>query len=684
MSATGGFDVVLQFRPDVVCDIITRQLSDPLALSAQSHKFVQRYLTLEAVLPSALSWGDPTVGCASDDKLLAAVTVTGGIRPAALNHNVTITASISAPLTPVIRRAASGALYVEADIGSAAGLALGEVQAGMAGVNAPVPLVGADLSQALEPLRPFLAQNLFQSLARLSHTYIMSALPADLAPTRAGVRALTGERRAALALGLGLTSAPSDTSPMTSAFAEGEPGNVALALSVAGLNWLIARALARNELRGSGRDAAQTPWRWTSLVCASADAGQLGLSGNLEASGQARAVAALVSCALDAQGRLSVTPTSPLDPFVIAAIQSALARVLGASEDGKLQQVFTIPDSSVAVNVSAQTLRMEPDGVTLLYDAPLKGDRIMPQFPARTPVVSVTQRLPLPVASRPGAPVTASLRAQAVSESFPPYDLEWRTDSAPVPTAGPERQVIGTPADMTPGTHTLTTARLRLIDLIGQVATADQPVQYTVRPRRRIGRTAAIAAALALVIALTLGGVAVASGGLRFPIVGAPQVVITPTPTFTPTPTQTPVIAFRATLSGPAFGDGVWAQECKSQGVVLDPTTLTLDNTGSNVPVSWQVSFANDPNANLAGDQVWSSASDASSGAPAVSGTTDPGAATTLTITPDSKLCAWLTPTNTQTSYTFTLALTYNPANPDIQQPVTFTDLVLGPVIVIQ
>src|SRR5262249_31830678 len=158
------------FRPTVVNDILTRQLTDPLALSAQSQKFIQRHLTLEAILPAALSWSDPTVACTDNDKLLASVAISGGIRPAVLNHNLTLSASAQMPLRTVVTHDAAGAPYIVVEIASANGLALRDVRVGLAGTSAPVPLVGADLSRATEPLRPFLAQNLLQSLARLSHT----------------------------------------------------------------------------------------------------------------------------------------------------------------------------------------------------------------------------------------------------------------------------------------------------------------------------------------------------------------------------------------------------------------------------------------------------------------------------------------------------------------------------------
>lgn len=709
MVDTGGFDIVFQFRPIVVNDIITRQLNDPLALTAQSHKFVQRHLTLETILPSELSWGDPTVDCADHDMLQTSVAISGGIRPAVLNHNVMLSASVQMPLKAAVRRDASGAPYVEAEISSADALALRDVQVGLAGMNAPAPLVGADLSRVTEPLRPFLAQNLLQSLARLSHTYALGSIPARfpahggasdssaLSVISARVRVLTGKGEEALALGLSLSGAPSDATAITSAFSGAEGGNTALVVSAGGLNRLIERALAQGKLQGtlSGATAqANISWRWIALNCVSFGNGALNVSGRLVVGEQEQSVAATVFLALDSQGHFGVTSNSPLGNIVIGALQGALLQVLssGTAADGRIWQVFTIPGSSVSVNAPAQSLRIEQDGITILYETPLSKEKISPQFPARKPAVSILQQPALPMSSGHGAPLTVALRAQVVSESFPPYDFEWRTDNAPAVTQGAERQVIGTPTELAPGPHTLTTAHLRMIDLIGQVATDDKPVRYAVRPRRRLARMAVTGVVIVILAALITGGIGVANGQIRLPfglIGSAVTATATFTPTDTPTPTLTPtpapLISFTSTLSGPAVdtNGGIWAQTCFNSKTTLENTTLTLDNTGSNVPVSWQISFTSDPAANLSSDQIWATANDTAVDNPISSGTTAAGALTTLAITPAPQLCAWLPAASVPSPINLTVIVTYNPSTPDTQQPITLSDQVTPPAIII-
>lgn len=709
MANTGDFDIVLQFRPAVVNDIITRQLSDPTALKAQAQKLIQRHLTLQAVLPSELSWSDPTVDCADHDMLLASVAISGGIRPAVLNHNLTLSASVQMPLMAVVRQDDAGSPYIAAQISSADALALRDVRLGLAGKSVPAPLAGIDLSQVTAPLRPFLAQNLLQSLARLAHTYMLGSIPAcfptsgyttsatDLRIIHAGVRTLTDKGEEALALGLSLTNASSARQAITSAFGGAARGNAALVVSAVGLNQLIEQARTQGRLQGSTvahGAAASTPWRWTALSCAPSGDGRLDVSGRLVAIGQDRAITARVTCAIDEHGRLVVTPNSPVgdtDEITMGAIRGALLRALsiGDSADGRFWQSFSIPDSSVSLNAAAQSLRIESGGVTLLYDVPLSKDKIDFQFPVRKPAAQILQLLPLPIAASRGAPLTVTLRAQVVSESFPPYDFEWQTDSTPAPTEGAERRVVQTPADVRPGTHTLTTVRLRMIDLIGQVATDEKPVQYVVRPRKRLGRVVAAATILAVIATLALGGLSLANGQLNLPVFTitnvTPKATATPTPTLTPTPA--PQVFFTPILRGDAFNPRtmVWSQACGSSKLdFLIATELILDNTHSNASVTWTISLANDPTVQFTPDQIWATVSDLSSsntslGSSSLSGTTLAGSITYLKVTPAPQLCTWLTAANPSTTYSFMLSLTYTPSNPDAQQPITFTDSVTPP-----
>jgi hypothetical protein len=367
MAATGGFDIVFQFRPVVVSDILTRQLNDPLALSAQAHRLIQRYLTLEAVLPSALAWGDPTVACADHDTLLASVEISGGIRPAVLRHNVTLSATVQMPLKTAVTNDASGTPYITAEISTAEALILGNLQLGLAGLHVPVPFDGVDVHQMTAPLRPFLAQNLLQSLAGLSHTYMLGSIPARsssksrasdtrvMSIKRTGLRVLTSTGAEAVALALSLTDSPGTTMRITSAFANNAPGNTALVVSSEGFALLLEHARMQKRLEGTLRRSTapgSVTWHWTSLSCAPSSNGHLLISGLLVVENQELAVNTMVVCRIMPTGILTITPSSPIDEVVLDAIRDALLRVLstGDAGDGRLHQKFTVAESHVSVD----------------------------------------------------------------------------------------------------------------------------------------------------------------------------------------------------------------------------------------------------------------------------------------------------------------------------------------------
>jgi|GEM_PF-2483085 len=94
----------------------------------------------------------------------------------------------------------------------------------------------------------------------------------------------------------------------------------------------------------------------------------------------------------------------------------------------------------------------------------------------------------------------------------------------------------------------------------------------------------------------------------------------TPSPTPTPTPTPAPVINFIVMPTA-------LSQSCSGSPPV-QPFTITLDNTGSNVPVSWMITITDqDPAMN-----TWATPS-------AWNGTVPAGQSATVTISPISTLC---------------------------------------------
>ncbi|HLW03352.1 MAG TPA: hypothetical protein VKT82_32205 [Ktedonobacterales bacterium] len=107
----------------------------------------------------------------------------------------------------------------------------------------------------------------------------------------------------------------------------------------------------------------------------------------------------------------------------------------------------------------------------------------------------------------------------------------------------------------------------------------------------------------------------------------------TATPTAPPTPTPTPIINFVVTPTG-------FSQSCSSS---MSSLVVTLDNSGSNVAVSWSMSITDtDPQGN-----VWAFAD-------STGGTVPAGQVASVTITPNSILCADLA--GTSASFTATIS----------------------------
>ncbi|HKV83177.1 MAG TPA: hypothetical protein VJN88_01380 [Ktedonobacterales bacterium] len=146
-----------------------------------------------------------------------------------------------------------------------------------------------------------------------------------------------------------------------------------------------------------------------------------------------------------------------------------------------------------------------------------------PQPPERVPVIRLTQVAPIPVQSREGAPVTATMIVEVVAPSYAPYDFLWQAEQANVAPAQhePRVTVTATPpvtssvvgAGAAPIRGTLTTAHVTVVDIFGQTVEASGPVQYdrAQRPARQSQtrehrRWPLVAVAVLTLLALAGGG----------------------------------------------------------------------------------------------------------------------------------------------------------------------------------
>lgn len=549
MTLTGGFDAIWQFRPEVVADVVTRQLADPLTTTPEANTYIRRFVTtrvVPGVVAAALTWGAPTVGDLDGERMVESVPLSGGVRPPLINRNLALSAIAKIPVRAFVTRDAQGAPYVAAQITSAEELTLDGVKVGLGSVNVPVPFAKLDISREIAPLRPLILETLLVPIARLAHSYTLATVPArfgagtaDALPLAgAAVRSVGDAQTAALTLGVAFGDGAGKLGGVPSAFADGANVNAALALSGAGLNRLLDFRRGQGRLRGAWRDprTGQTiAWQWDALRIDPGARGTLRVAGTLNGN----AAQATVTVALNDQQDLRLAAGADVPALVSAAIAGALFAALSVDghDDGRLWQRLLIPGTRIAVEAHAADLGVDDEGLRLRYAVPLHRDPLSLHRPQRTPVVTVAQATPLPAQATRGAPVTATVLARLTSESFPPYDFVWQAGA--IGTQGETFTLTAVPTGPGAGpVATLATARLQVTDLLSQQATIEAPVRYQpagMRGGRGRGGRVALGAGLAGLLIVALLGTLVATGRVPLPIFGGNTAGATATATATAT-----------------------------------------------------------------------------------------------------------------------------------------------------
>lgn len=574
MTQTGGYDIILQFRPEVIGDILKRQLQDPLTTNPQSNTYIRRFVTTKIIpgeMAAAVSWGDPGVDDWDGDRMVEQVDLSGGFRPPRIDRNFTLTATAAMPVAILVMHAGDGEPLIAARIGRIEEITLVAPKIGLAMANVPLPAPQIDVGTVLGPVRQIVADAFLIPITRLSHSYTVGSVPARMpvnAPAAgtlpvvsAGARVLPGKRGAALLLGMALTQGPVDAMRCDGAFLDDTPANAALILSANGLNQLIALAIREGRMRGVAHDPQlrrDVQWQWERLHVELRAGHAIEFAGDLVLEGVRRAARADFVAVLDPQGQLFLTARGAIDGALHGAAWGALQAVLGISgerQDGRLHQSFHIPGSRIVVTAPALDIAIEPGTLMLRYRVPLSRDPISFSFPHLPLDVAILQQPPIAVQPASGAPVTADLVAQSSPGVIGPLEYLWTADNGQRGT-GPTWRVSALPA---PGSSddVLLTARVSAVDLLGRRTEAVMPVHYRpASPSRRPaehgpGRGAgpAIAAALSILLLLLLlaGLVVPPAGPLHDRFFGAATLAPTATATATPTPR---VIAHCTDLSG--------------------------------------------------------------------------------------------------------------------------------------
>jgi hypothetical protein len=431
MPETGGYDVMLQFQPDVMNDVLMRVLDDPLTVVLQSPLFLPKRITFP--LPpqqcqTMIWWEQPTYAIedgGTPDVVTVSVPVHGGVQ--AHNAIYTIDGEVRVGRQARIAFDTAGAPYLTLDDPQAGSLDLQRLRFSYAGTPEPSHTVlsggGAYLASA------FLV--LLRTLAKVPFTYIMDAPrlrypsqlsgstgaplpPYALALRSVGTRILKARGAAVVSIGMSLTGATCDPSAMASAFPQssgpnalqramsgflraGAP-NAALTLTASGLSYLFDQLRPLGALEGVYREAPsqraaptqEIRWRWDTLSVR-LQPGITSLSGNFIVGGMANVIQADLTCSLDASGRLQVAArgvriggtSAPADAYttgiVVASWKTLLLRLVRAGPKPEERdhhdadvpvQRFVVPETQISIEVPAHTLLIEDGSLTLAYAVP--------------------------------------------------------------------------------------------------------------------------------------------------------------------------------------------------------------------------------------------------------------------------------------------------------------------------
>ncbi|HEV2460450.1 MAG TPA: hypothetical protein VGS80_19010, partial [Ktedonobacterales bacterium] len=179
MGITGSYDIVFQFRQDVVNDVVRRQLADPTTTNPHSPRFLPRQLVqqqLPGQIQSLLAWGDPAIDLDEADTLVAAVELSGGFRAPVVERNLSLAATARMRVYPLFTLDEAGAPYVTAHPASVDTLELAGTKISYAVAAVPLPLGRAELSQIVSSLLPFISRALLTPLSELPLTYAPESL----------------------------------------------------------------------------------------------------------------------------------------------------------------------------------------------------------------------------------------------------------------------------------------------------------------------------------------------------------------------------------------------------------------------------------------------------------------------------------------------------------------------------
>src|SRR6266702_3297611 len=272
-------DVMLQFKQDIINDILVRVLNESLITNLHLKSPLSRRID-EPLPPTQIKvwWDKPELELGDDDSISLSVEVTGGARQLATGRNLEVDGSVSITRKALLATDELGVLYLS--------LAL------------MIPLSQLPLSYTVKslPLRILAPNN--------SHTPSEWSIPVITAMMRVLKEA------DAIAMGLSLTETYSDHTQMTTAFPEEANRNAALTLTSRGINNILGQLRRRGILKGvvpSSSKEAPVNWQWEVLTI-QCHKGYISLTGNFRRNAIPIRVIADLTCSLDHNESLKIAP----------------------------------------------------------------------------------------------------------------------------------------------------------------------------------------------------------------------------------------------------------------------------------------------------------------------------------------------------------------------------------------
>lgn len=668
------YAILLYFRTEVVADALTRVLNDAVTRDPRSDAYLPRQL--DVAQPRTLLWWDqPALTFDDGGHVIASVALAGGVRQAGLPLDSGRIASVDGTLRvraqPVLGYTAS-VPHLLLDLGA---LDLTGLRVHYAGSN-PLPLLGiggarntvvaalvkdAAATLAAQPL----LSDFMGALGRRPMSYVPAAFPHPSAAETGTLHIFGSGVGGVLAIGVGASGTPVSGTIAANALEGRNESNVAVALSGAYLQVKLERLLASGQLSQSLWDTAGSELARLDALSAQLGVGRMMLRGHATRGAAGASLSVELGLEVDAKtGQVTVNagptqveldtvrsePNGTLEMAAPDALytlperfsrtywQEVVAALLGGRVEGDaldLTQRYVVPGTGVTVDAPTVGVDLTPDTLKL-YSAIRCDAAFLPEPPRRAPRVTIAQQH-VPSQPAPRTPVQATVAAEIISTSYPPYDFAWEADPA-IGEMDTHAQVItvrGTPLGMSGDPEGIARVQVSLIDSFGQVARHDaqvmaHPAQQRQQKRQekqqlRLRGPLKVLLPAALAVILVVSGAAVVFSHLG------------PKP-----PIATPVLS--------VLPQTAYSQTCQPAVPTLTGIPVTLDNTGSTVAITWHAAVQGSAPGSA---EPWARVDN-------TSGTVPARGREVVTITPAADLCSRLQGATTQ--QVFSVTLTYSAA----------------------